>query len=275
VEVDATQIRQVIMNLITNAAEAVGQRSGVVTISTGITEVDQNYLAGTYIDDDLNPGYYSYLEVSDTGQGMDAKTRARIFDPFFTTKFTGRGLGLSAVLGIVRGHRGAIKVYSEAGRGTSFKVLLPCQDEPAKAEEKPAEESKSAAMEVGGLVLVVDDEESVRSVTKMMLERRGFTVLTAEDGRAGVDAFRAHAQDIRAVILDMTMPHMNGEQAFGEIRRINPEMPVILASGYNEQDATSRFAGKGLAGFIQKPFRMKDLLEKLRQALERSVPLLP
>jgi PAS domain S-box-containing protein len=270
VEVDATQIRQVVMNLITNASEAVGKRSGVVTISTGITEVDQNYLAGTYVDDDLVPGYYAYLEVSDTGQGMDAETRARIFDPFFTTKFTGRGLGLSAVLGIVRGHRGAIKVYSEAGRGSSVKVLLPCLSEPAKAEGKPAEEPRSAAMEMGGLVLVVDDEESVRSVTKMMLERKGFTVLTAEDGRVGVDVFREHAGEVRAVILDMTMPHLNGEQAFGEMRRINPEVPVVLASGYNEQDATSRFAGKGLAGFIQKPFRMKDLLEKLRQALERG-----
>ncbi len=269
VEVDATQIRQVVMNLITNAAEAVGQRSGVVTISTGVTEVDQNYLKGTYVDDDLEPGYYAYLEVSDTGQGMDAETRARIFDPFFTTKFAGRGLGLSAVLGIVRGHRGAIKVYSEPNRGTSFKVLLPCRaGRPEAGESRPAAEAPAPPAE-GGLVLVVDDEESVRSVTKMMLERQGFKVITAEDGRRGVDIFRERAGELKAVILDMTMPHLNGEQAFGEMRRISAQVPVILASGYNEQEATSRFTGKGLAGFIQKPFRMKDLLATLAKALER------
>jgi len=268
VEADAAQIRQVVMNLITNASEAIGSRSGVVSLSTGLTEVDRGYFSGTFVDDELPEGYYAYLEVSDTGEGMDADTRHRIFDPFFTTKFTGRGLGLSAVLGIVRGHRGAIKVYSEPGRGSSFKVLLPISQKEAKT--MIGEEKTACAREDGGrgrLVLVVDDEESVRSVTKMMLERAGYRVLTAADGREGVDVFAQHHQALGAVLLDMTMPHLNGEEAFGEMRRINPGVPVVLASGYNEQDATTRFSGKGLAGFIQKPFRMQKLLEKVDRAI--------
>lgn len=269
VEADAAQIRQVVMNLITNASEAIGSKSGVVSLSTGLTEVDRNYFTGTFVDDELPEGYYAYIEVSDTGEGMDLETRHRIFDPFFTTKFTGRGLGLSAVLGIVRGHRGAIKVYSEPGRGSSFKVLLPISQKEAMA--MAGEERAGGAPEEGvhgGLILVVDDEESVRSVTKMMLERAGYRVLTAADGREGVDAFAQHHQELKAVLLDMTMPHLNGEEAFGEMRRLNPKVPVILASGYNEQDATTRFSGKGLAGFIQKPFRMQKLLDRVGRAIQ-------
>ncbi|MFH1057461.1 MAG: PAS domain S-box protein [Pseudomonadota bacterium] len=267
VEADAAQIRQVVMNLITNASEAIGSKSGVVSLTTGVTEVDRNYLLGTFVDDDLAEGYYAFLEVSDTGSGMDQNTRSRIFDPFFTTKFTGRGLGLSAVLGIVRGHHGAVKVYSEPGRGTSIKVLLPITNKlTLPLDEEPGDAGASAG-DPGGLVLVVDDEESVRSVTKMMLERGGFKVVTAADGREGVEVFRAHQHELKLVVLDMTMPHLNGEEAFTEIRRISDRVPVMLASGYNEQDATTRFAGKGLAGFIQKPFRMQRLLEKVAEAL--------
>ncbi|MFZ5585948.1 MAG: PAS domain-containing hybrid sensor histidine kinase/response regulator [Thermodesulfobacteriota bacterium] len=267
VEADAAQIRQVVMNLITNASEAIGGKSGVVSLSTGVTEVDRNYLQGTFVDDELAVGYYAFLEVSDTGCGMDAETRVKIFDPFFTTKFTGRGLGLSAVLGIVRGHKGAVKVYSEPGRGTSIKVLLPVSSKQALPQDEAQTGAELETAAPGGLVLVVDDEESVRSVTKMMLERGGYQVITAADGREGVDVFRQRQHEIRLVMLDMTMPHLNGEEAFTEIRRINDRVPVMLASGYNEQDATTRFAGKGLAGFIQKPFRLQRLLEKVALAL--------
>ncbi len=270
IEGDVTQLRQVIMNLITNASDAIGDKSGVIILSTGVMEVDRAYLAGTYVNEELPEGYYVYVEVSDTGCGMDKETKAKIFDPFFSTKFTGRGLGLAAVLGIMRGHGGAIKVYSEPGRGTTFKVLFPRKELPQKpGEGKPAEKPKAAEKWGGtGTVLVVDDEETVRSVSKMILEDVGFNVLTAKDGEEGLDIFREHSGEIVAVLLDLTMPHLGGEDAFREMRRIKSDVHVLLSSGYNEQEATDRFAGKGLAGFIQKPYRAQKLIEKLRRILE-------
>lgn len=268
VEGDPTQIRQVIMNLITNASDAVGEKSGVITICTGALAADSAYLSETYLDDDLPEGCYVYVEVSDTGCGMDEETQAKIFDPFFTTKFTGRGLGLAATLGIVRGHKGAIKVYSEVGKGTTIKLLFPAcalpEDEPTGNDEKEALAWKST-----GKILLVDDEETVRVVCRRILESCGFRVLTANDGRIGVDLFREKADEIDLVLLDMTMPHMDGEEAFREMRKIRSDVRVVLTSGYSEQDATGRFAGKGLAGFIQKPFFPSSLLEKVREILER------
>ena len=266
VEADATQLRQIIMNLIINASEAIGEKSGVVSIRTGVIEADKAYLSETYLDDDLPEGYYVYLEVADTGCGMDAETKSKIFDPFFTTKFTGRGLGLAATLGIVRGHRGALKVHTHANRGANFKVLLPCSAQPV---ERQAEASRSEPEWRGqGIVLVVDDEESVRFVAKQILERRGFEVLTAEDGREAAEIFSARADEIVLVLLDLTMPHMDGEETFQRLRRIRPDVKTILSSGYNAQDVTNRFAGMGLAGFIQKPYRVKQLLEAVREVLE-------
>ncbi len=268
IEGDAAQIRQIIMNLITNSSDAIGDKSGVITISTGVMEADQAYLKETYLDDDLPDGYYAYVEVSDTGCGMDEQTKSKIFDPFFSTKFSGRGLGLAAVLGIVRGHRGAIKVYSEPDRGTTFKILFPCREGISYSSQLSNNPKKYSGVESGKTVLVVDDEETVRTVVKMMLEELGFKVITARDGRNAVDLFRNYDGDIDLVLLDMTMPHMNGEETFRELRRINPSVKVILSSGYNEQDATNRFAGKGLAGFIQKPYRSTMLMEKIEKALQ-------
>ena len=268
VEADATQLRQIIMNLIINASEAIGETSGVVSIRTGVTEADQSYLSETYLDDDLPEGYYVYLEVADTGCGMDEETKSKIFDPFFTTKFTGRGLGLAATLGIVRGHRGALKVYTHPGRGTNFKVLLPCS---SQAVERSAEASVSEPEWRGkGIVLIVDDEESVRVVGKQILERRGFEVLTAGDGREAVEIFAARADEIVLVLLDLTMPHMDGEETFRQLRRIRPHVKTILSSGYNAQDVTNRFAAKGLAGFIQKPYRVRQLMEVVREVIEAT-----
>ncbi len=264
IEGDPTQIRQIVMNLITNASDAIGDKSGAICISTGAMECDRAYLRETYLDEDLPEGVYVYCEVSDTGCGMDEATRLRLFEPFFTTKFTGRGLGLSAALGIVRGHRGAIKVYSEPGRGSTFKVLFPCIDRPASVEED--ESSSEAAQWRGhGEVLLVDDEETVRAVGKRMLERMGFAVAAAADGREALALFKQRNGAFDCVLMDLMMPHMDGEEAFREMRRINPRVRVILSSGYNENEVTERFSGKGLAGFIQKPYR----LESLRQILVR------
>jgi len=272
---DATQIRQVIMNLITNASDAIGDKSGVIALSTGVMDCDEAYLevvgevAITDVSKQLSPGVYSYFEVSDTGCGMDTETIGKIFDPFYSTKFTGRGLGMSAVLGIVRGHKGAIKIYSEPDKGTSFKVLFPANEIAENGLAMRAENESSAQDWQGsGTVLIADDEKTVRAVGKQMLERMGFNVLTAPDGQVAVELFREHADEIVCVLLDLTMPHLDGEEAFREIRRIHPETRVILCSGYNMQDAKQRFTGKRLTGFVQKPYNMATLREKLKEILD-------
>ena len=267
ISADATQVRQVIMNLITNASEALQDGSGVISISTGSMSCDADYLNGTFIDQDLAPGTYTYLEVSDTGVGMDEQARERVFDPFYTTKFTGRGLGLAAVLGIVRGHSGAIKVYSEPGKGTTMKVLFPAtsSDDLSGGAEQTVE-----IQWVGrGLVLLVDDEESVRAVGASMLQHAGFDVITASDGEEAVALFRRRRDDVDCVLLDLAMPGLDGVETFRELRRVRADVPVVLTSGYSEQEAVNRFSGKKLAGFVQKPFRLAELMGTLKQAMER------
>jgi len=260
-----TQLRQVVMNLITNAAEAIGDADGVITITTGARQCDTPYLKETYLDDNLPAGEYVFIEVSDTGKGMDVKTRERIFDPFFTTKSTGRGLGLSAVLGIVRGHHGALICNSELGRGTTFRLMFPASTRPAPTEQPPTrdlEEWRGA-----GLALVVDDETTVRELAARILKRAGFEVLTAGDGMEALDIFQRRADDITIVILDMSMPILSGPETYRELKKHRPGVRVLLSSGYNEQEAVHRFAGGGLAGFIQKPYRVTDFLAAIRQAV--------
>ncbi len=260
---DATQLRQVVMNLVINASEAVGEKSGFISITTGLTRADRGYLAGTFSAPDLPDGDYVYLEIADNGGGMPPDIQARIFDPFFTTKFTGRGLGLAAVLGIIRGHKGALKVFSEAGWGTTFKILLPCAEGPA---DLPAAATPSLAGWCGsGMALVIDDEETVRVTTARMLEALGFATRLADNGRTGVEEFRATPDAFALVVLDLTMPHMDGEEAFHKIIGLRPGARVLLMSGFNEQEAIARFTGKGLAGFLQKPFNLPALREKLQQ----------
>jgi nitrogen-specific signal transduction histidine kinase/ActR/RegA family two-component response regulator len=267
VDADASQLRQVVMNLVVNASEAISERSGVITLSTGAMDCDRQYLSEAWLDEQLPEGMYVFIEVADTGAGMDLETRSRIFDPFFTTKFTGRGLGLAAVLGIVRGHRGAIKVYSELGKGTTFKVLFPVSH---RAEVREEGSAVRGIYEGKGTVLLVDDDESVRAVGRKMLERIGFTVVTAADGSEAIARFRERADDIICAIVDLTMPHVDGAETFRELRRMRPGVRVILSSGYNEQDVTQRFVGKGLAGFIQKPYQLSTLVAVLQEVLEKS-----
>ncbi|RMG90495.1 MAG: response regulator, partial [Zetaproteobacteria bacterium] len=267
IEADVAQMQQVIMNLVINANEAIGERSGNIMIATGMMQADADYLKSVYVEEGLAPGRYVYLEVSDTGCGMDEETQRRLFEPFFTTKFTGRGLGMSAILGIVRGHHGAIKVYSEKGKGTTFKVLFPA----AQSGAVSLKESQAVKAPKGeGMVLVVDDEDTVREIAAMMLEEAGYTVLQAADGLEAVEKVRELGDAIDCVLLDMTMPHMGGEEAFTEMRRICPDIRVVLCSGYNQQTATQRFAGKGLAGFIQKPYTAKTLLSMVAEFVSKS-----
>ena len=265
IEADATQIRQIIMNLVINASEAIGDENGVISIATGTAQCDRAYLSEGSLDQELPEGAYAYIEISDTGCGMDKETIERIYDPFFTTKFAGRGLGMAAVSGIVRGHKGAIKVQSEAGRGTTFRILFPTVEEPF---ESPVEERvETNDWRGSGTILFVDDEPAVRDVGKKMLEIAGFEVLTAVDGEDALKVFRERSDDVTCVLLDMMMPRMDGEETFQELCNIRSDIPVIMISGYNEQEVINRFTSGGLAGFIQKPYHMDTLKGKLQEVL--------
>jgi PAS domain S-box-containing protein len=266
---DLSQLRQVVMNLVANSSEAIGERSGTVTIRTRSCQTNRDYLRDTYVDDNLPSGRYIVLEVADDGPGMDQETRSKIFEPFFTTKFVGRGLGLAALLGIVRGHQGAVKVTSDIGHGTNVSVLFPASDHPVSV--KPAERLVDESWHGSGLVLLVDDEETVRMVTRGMLEVLGFEVIIATDGQEAVDTFREYKEQIKLVILDKKMPRMNGEEAFSEIRSIRPDAKVILCSGEDEEKATQSLRGLGLTGFIQKPFRLASLRQQLYDTLSVNV----
>jgi len=263
-EADLSQIQQVVMNLVINASEAITTPCGVITVSTGSLCCDHAYLREIWSGEDLPEGLYDFIEVADNGCGMDDTVRARIFDPFFTTKVKGRGLGLAAVMGLVRGHRGAIKVYSEPGRGSTFKLLFPAAAAPDSAGPRAEASGKWRGT---GTVLLVDDDESVRKVGRRMLEALGFSVLLADDGREAIEVFRARRSEISCVILDLTMPVMDGGEAFQELRGIDPDVVVLLSSGYNEQETMEQFEGSGPAGFIQKPYHVPLLEEKLRKVL--------
>ncbi len=267
VSADATQIRQIVMNLVINASDALGDQGGVINIGTGLIHADRGYLADTHLAPELPEGDYVYIEVTDNGCGMSPETRDRIFDPFFTTKFTGRGLGLAAVLGIVRGHRGTLKVQSEIGCGTTFKLLLPASSSPAEPDPKIDEVQDWMG---DGDVLVVDDEATVRAVAGRMLEAFGFNAVLVSRGAQAVQVFNEDPARFVAVLLDLTMPQMDGNETFAALRLIKPDVKVLLISGFGEQEATNRFAGKGLAGFLQKPFTPEGLRDKLRAILGGS-----
>lgn len=261
IEADPSHLRRVVKNLVANAAEAVGAQGGTVTVRTGKVVCDRAYLAETYLDDGLPPGTYAFLEVRDSGSGIPPELLTRIFDPFFTTKFTGRGLGLSEVLGIVRAHRGAVKLETTEGRGTAVRALFPAHDGAVKRVDPPRPAAHDAAHPT---VLLVDDEEMIRNVGRRGLERAGFRVVTAVNGRDAVDVFSRDPAGFDAVILDMTMPQMNGEEACGQLRKIRGDVPIILSSGYGEGELASRFIAEGTVEFLQKPYRMDALLDRLR-----------
>ena len=266
IEADPSQIQQLVMNLVINAGEAMEEGSGTVLVRSSVRQFDRDATQRCGVK--LRPGRYILLEVEDTGCGMDEDTVERIFDPFFTTKFTGRGLGLAAVQGIVRAHRGAVQVFSAPGAGTTFRILLPAAASTAVDLARANHETVTPTFNGFGTVLVVDDESLVRRTARGALERHGYRVVEASNGREGLDALRRSPREFSLVVLDLMMPVMGGEEAFGEMKKVRPDLPIILSSGYDEQDATRRFAGKGVSGFIQKPYTASRLAGKIRETIQ-------
>jgi signal transduction histidine kinase/CheY-like chemotaxis protein len=262
ISADATQVRQIVMNLITNASDALGDAPGSITLRTGCAEDPP---AGAGSTD------FVFLEVSDTGCGMETGTLQRIFDPFFSTKFAGRGLGLAAVMGIVESHHGHIRIRTAPAEGTTFRILFPAVAGPGNAV--PPRRSSGADWRGHGTVLLAEDEEEVREVVGRMLQRLGFRVLPAVDGITALEALEQHDHAVTAVLLDVSMPRMGGSETLHLIRERRPELPVILMSGYTEQEVASKLLDEssGAAGFLQKPFLPEDLTRVLRDASRRAV----
>ncbi|MCA8953788.1 MAG: response regulator [Planctomycetes bacterium] len=267
IEASPTQLRQVAMNLIINASDALEDRDGVISVRTGLMQCDEGFFTRTELTERLAVGEYAFLEVSDTGVGIPHEVREQIFEPFYSTKSHGRGLGLAAVLGIVRAHRAAIRVYSEPGKGTTFKVLFPTLGMSAPTTRPSTPERR---VEYQGIALVVDDESAVVDVARNVLEQMGFEVLTAQNGVEALAEARRCGGRIEVVLLDMTMPRMGGEETFRSMHRAYPAVPIILSSGYNERDAIATLAGKGIAGFLQKPYAAKVLMDAVREAIARA-----
>ena len=264
IHADGSQIQQVVMNLVTNASEAIGNdQPGRITIRTGEQDLDESYVRHLTMLP-LKPGRYAILEVADTGCGMDEATLARIFDPFFTTKFTGRGLGLAAMIGTLRSHAGSLKVYSEVGRGTTFKLYLPS----SRVIHVPNSEAPVAppARSIGTLFLV-DDEPTVRQVARALAIGMGFHVVEAVDGKEAVEVFRRSHAEFSLVLMDLTMPRMDGFQAFAAFQEIDPSVPVILSSGYSELEPNDGDLRDKLAGFLPKPYQKSRFEETLRMAM--------
>ena len=272
---DEAHMQQLVMNLITNAAEAITEPVGTVRLSTGVQECDQEFLNASLLEEKPEAGRYVFLEVSDNGSGMSDDTLKRLFDPFFTTKFTGRGLGMSAVLGIMKSHHGALYVESTLGAGTTFRALFPASASQRTSPVRRVEAAVPVQVVAGeqpltGVALVVDDEKSVLRVCTKMVSLCGFSVITACDGLDAVAKFRDHAAEISFVLMDLTMPHMDGITAMNELFNIKPEAVVILASGFNEEELSDRITGPTPSGFIRKPYNMAALEAEIRRATRKE-----
>jgi PAS domain S-box-containing protein len=269
VRANAAQMRQVIMNLITNASEALGDREGVISVTMGLVPSGRESFADRA--PSLSHGGCIRLEVSDTGCGMTEEIQARIFDPFFTTKFAGRGLGLASVQGIIRRHNGVINVVSAPGGGSRFEIVLPCTDQPAVGAPSIAVPASAEEPErVAGTVLVVEDEDSLRVAVSKALRKQGFSVIEAGDGRTGVDLFLANEPDIGAVLLDMTLPGMKGPEVFAELRRIRPGVKIVLTTAYSQEMVSANLGGQQPWAFIRKPYQIRELVNLLRDACRQN-----
>lgn len=274
---DVSQMHQVIMNVITNAAEAIGEDIGTITVGTRVAALDDNSLSNVYFHADPTPGDYVCLSIQDTGCGMEAEQKTKIFDPFYSTKFAGRGLGLAALLGIVRGHKGAVSVYSEPGKGTVFKLYFPVLKQDSLEKQLPEvnagqEERTLNKWKSSGMALIADDEEAVRVFTREVLQRHGLTVVTANDGKEAIELYERHKPDIRIALVDLMMPFVNGQEVLEYIRNDNPQVPIVISSGYSEAEILDRFRENPPTNFIQKPYRAMELTRVLKMVLEGAAP---
>ena len=268
IEADRGQMQQIVMNVLINASEAIGDNLGKIEIRTALIERTGSE-SSVLLRGVVPPGRYAFFEVRDNGSGMVPETVKRIFDPFFTTKFTGRGLGLAAVLGIVRGHGGDIEVETQLGVGATFRVLLPASERTVSVSKEP--EPRCVARGTGQTILVVDDEEIVRNIAITALKDTGFSVLVATNGAEALAILTANSE-VALVILDLTMPVMTGEKAIPLIKLSRPNVPIILSSGYSEAELSRRFNSAGISAFLQKPYTASAILAKVTQILEVLTP---
>jgi len=259
VTADKTQMQQIVMNLLSNATESIGsEKEGRISLITACVQADAAMLKCKLIEDKREPGCYVSLQVTDNGCGMDKATMDRMFDPFFTTKFTGRGLGMSAVLGIVRAHGGTIDVISRPGRGSRFRILLPANKAVAVVPDTVVDTSVHVPG-TGKTVLVVDDEVMVRTVAQRMLEKLGCNTILAADGAEALACYRQHSREITMILLDMTMPVMDGKQTLEQLRVLDQSVPVYICSGYSNESLTDEFGAMQPTGYLQKPFSIQAL----------------
>ncbi len=279
VDGDGDQLGQLLMNVVSNAMDAMRETGGTIRLRADACHCTKDDLAGSYLDEQLPEGRYVCLEVTDTGVGMSAETQARMFEPFFSTKFTGRGLGLAAVLGILRGHHGAVRVHSESGQGTVMRLFFPAREQgraiaAADGKKASAPPPVPAPALAGGLspeafsgsVLVIDDEDTVRSVVQTILERVGFAVVTAANGAEGIARFREAEGRFCVVLLDMNLPLVSSLQVYEELMQVRPDVRVVLSSGYMNDETIAPFDSKRIAGYLQKPYRFEELIACVRQA---------
>jgi len=262
---DVAQIQQVVMNLVTNASDAIGSAQGRIAMTTAVAELDAAALAEGFPGQAMEPGRYVLLEVCDSGCGMSPATLQRIFDPFFTTKPQGRGLGLSAMVGILRGHRAGLQIHSREGEGSSFRLFFPACEEGRKPSAPAAAAAGPARLE--GRILLVDDEAELREAMAEGLAAAGLEVVQARDGQEALEQFRLDPEGFRLVVMDLTMPRMDGKSAFHEMEQINPRIPVILCTGYDPGESAAFFETHKVASFLQKPFKLAQLIQTMRQVL--------
>lgn len=267
IKADASQIRQIVMNLIINASEAIGAAQGEVCVSLVQSDISEEQPSYDHLGNAITPGRFVCLEVKDNGCGMDEKTRLRIFEPFYTTKITGRGLGMSAVLGIIKAHNGALQLFSQPGQGTTFKVYLPLQSSDSVVD-KSVPHVSPALWEGRGSILLVEDEPQIIMVAKMLLNALGFSVFEAANGEEALELYQKNSEYITLVVTDIGMPIMNGYELFRELKKLNPELPIIISSGFGDEVTTSQIPREDIAGMLSKPYNFDQLREVLKGVVE-------